>query len=294
MRALKSLCIFAVIFCFLFYGSKLLAQPKGAKAIFDSGEGPAAVSSVTKKPAETAVAKEKYVGIAYQIMLLAPDGSFKPVTKARTFRSGEKVKLIVRTNRSGYLTIMNIGPTGNTHILFDEYVEAFTFTEIPKNTNLVFAGTPGTEKLIIMLSDNPNPITNKQNITVEATPTPSTGGYAGGPQPPSPSTGSYGSTLPPPPPTGGDAGSPPPPSGYDIANALASAKSIKGAKDIVVEDNLNSSYTVISPKTGYKPVKSGMKDIVLESSAGVNYGVVPVSSVANGGILTLQINLKHK
>lgn len=258
MRALKSVVIFPVLLWLLISGWNLLAQPKGAKAIFESGEGPAVVSPVTKKPTEVAAAKEKYAGIAYQIMLVAPDGSFKPVTKARTFRSGEKVKLLVRTNRSGYLTIMNIGPTGNRHILFNGYVEAFTFTEVPKNTNLVFAGPPGTEKLIIMLSDNPNPILTEQQSAVEAT---------------SPSASAL---------------------DIDLVNSLESARKVKGAKDIVAEDNLKSLYAVVSPEAGYKPVKSGMKDIMLESSGGFIYSVVPESAIGNGRILTLQICLKHQ
>lgn len=274
MRGLKILLITLVCLSLSIIASQSIAGPKGAKAIFDSGEGPSKVSSVSQKPTstETVVAKEKYVGIAYQIMLLSPDGSFRPVSKARTFKSGERVKLIVRTNRPGYLTIMNIGPTGNTNVLFDEYVEAFTFTEIPKNTNLVFAGPAGTEKLLIMLSDSPNPMTNKQQMRVESTP------------PPSGQSSTYSGTTPPP------SSSP----GGELVASLESAKGMKGAKDIVAEDSMKSSYAVISPQTGYKPVKSGMKDIVLESSAGVNYGVVPVSAVANGGILTLQINLKHR
>lgn len=36
-----------------------------------------------------------------------------------------------------------------------------------------------------------------------------------------------------------------------------------------------------------------MKDIMLESSGGYNYGVVPVTAISNGGILTLEIKLKH-
>lgn len=274
MKVLEVAFTFLVSLSIMFYSLPSIAGPTGAKAIFDSGEGPSKVSSVTKKPTSTeeVVAKEKYVGVAYQIMLLSPDGSFKPVTKARTFKSGERVKLIVRTNRPGYLTIMNIGPTGNTNILFDEYVEAFAFTEIPKNTNLVFAGPAGTEKLLIMLSNSPNPITNKQT-TVQSFP------------PSQEQTSTYSGTTPPPSSS---------PGGGELVASLESAKSIKGAKDIVVEDSMNSSYAVISPQTGYKPVKSGMKDIVLESAAGVNYGVVPISAVDNGGILTLQVNLKHR
>ncbi len=270
MKTTKGLIFLCVCISFVLAYSFVNAEPKGAKAIFDSGEGPSKVSSVTKKPTsqEPVMSKEKYIGIAYQIMLLSPDGSFKPVSKTRTFYSGEKVKLIVRTNRPGYLIVMNIGPTGNTHVLFDEYVEAFSFIEIPKNTNLVFAGHPGTEKLLIMLSDSPNPMTNRGEITAGTTPPPS----------------STASTLPP----------PPPPPGGELIASVESAKSLRGAKDIVVEDEMQSSYAIISPQNGYKPVKSGMKDIVLESSNGVNYGVVPVSAVANGGILTLQINLKHR
>ncbi len=167
------------------------------------------------------------------------------------------------------MTIMNIGPTGNTNILFNDYVDAFTFHEIPKNTNLVFAGAPGTEKLLIMLSDNPIPTpSGGQGTTVQSTP-PSTGSQQG--------IASQG-TLPP----------------GELVASLEGAKNMKGAKDIVVEDRMQSKFAIVSPKNGYKPVESGAKDIVLESSSGVNYGVVPVSAVVNGGILTLQINLKHR
>jgi hypothetical protein len=72
------------------------------------------------------------------------------------------------------------------------------------------------------------------------------------------------------------------------------SKSIGGAKDIVMEDEMQSSYAVINPRDGYRPKKAGMKDIVLESSGGNNYGVVPVSAVSGGGILTLEVKLKHK
>ncbi len=85
---MKALKIFLIsLICLLFLFSLSYSQPKGAKAIFDSGEGPAVVSSVSKKStsSEPAVAKEKYVGIAYQLMLLSSDGSFKPVSKGEHF-----------------------------------------------------------------------------------------------------------------------------------------------------------------------------------------------------------------
>lgn len=70
--------------------------------------------------------------------------------------------------------------------------------------------------------------------------------------------------------------------------------SLEGAKDIVLEDDMKTSYAVISPKSGWKPHARGTKDIVLESTGGENYGVVPVSVMQEGGILTLDVKLKHR
>jgi len=269
-------------------------SPKGAKAIFDSGDG-ASVRMSSGGPAPSTPAEpEKYVGISYKLALLKPNGDFSIVPKTRTFRSGERIKMLVRTNRPGYLTIMNIGPTGNTTVLFNEYVEAKQLYEIPKSTALKFAGAPGTEKVMIMLSGSPNPIGGGQSTTVA-------GGPGTVPPPPSappaatpPYGGSMASAPPsmPPPPPGpvADAGSslPPPP-------PVMIASSMQGSKDIVVDQN-QTGYAVISPKAGWKPSAKGTKDIVLENDArdGSNYGVVPASAIDEGGILTLDLKLTHR
>lgn len=69
---------------------------------------------------------------------------------------------------------------------------------------------------------------------------------------------------------------------------------IEGAKDIVLEDDMKTRYTVISPRNGWKPNPRGTKDIVLESANGENYGVVPASVMQDGGILTLDVKLRHR
>ena len=146
------------------------AAPKGAKAIFDSGDGASVRMSSGGPAPSTPAAPEKYVGISYKLALLKPNGDFTIVPKTRTFKTGERMKLLVRTNRPGYMTIMNIGPTGNTTVLFNEYVEAKQLYEIPKSTALRFAGAPGTEKVMIMLSGSPNPIGGGQSTTVAGGP----------------------------------------------------------------------------------------------------------------------------
>jgi len=235
------------------------------------------------------------VGISYKLALLKPNGDFSIVPKTRTFRSGERIKMLVRTNRPGYLTIMNIGPTGNTTVLFNEYVEAKQLYEIPKATALKFAGAPGTEKVMIMLSGNPNPIVGGQSTTVA-------GGPGTVPQPPAAPP-----AMPPPPPSGQMSSAPPsmpPPPPGPVADAGSSlpppppvmvASSMQGSKDIVVDQN-QTGYAVISPKTGWKPSAKGTKDIILENDArdGSNYGVVPASAIDDGGILTLDLKLTHR
>jgi len=93
-------------------------------------------------------------------------------------------------------------------------------------------------------------------------------------------------------PASASAGLPPPPP--VMLEQIDGAKSLKGAKDLVVEDSMSSSYSMISPQDAWKPRQMGMKDVVLESEGGVQYGVVPVSAMARGGILTLEIKLRHQ
>ena len=268
--------------------------PTGAKAIFDSGEGSAVrMSSGPRTTAPAAVATapttEKYAGISYKLAIMKPNGDFTIVPKSHTFRTGDRAKLIVRTNKAGYLTILNIGSSGNTNVLFNEYVEARTLYEIPKNTNFRFVGAPGTEKVLIMLSANPNPFGAQQTVTAGGpgtVPPPQAGGAM--PPPPPPPSGALPPLPPPPSGATADAGSAlPPPPPMMLAN-------IEGAKDIVMEDKMKTGYSVVSSKSGWKPSAKGTKDIVVESANGENYGVVPVSTIDEGGILTLDIKLNHR
>jgi hypothetical protein len=256
----KIFIIFWVVIAIIifFVSSSISGEPKGAKAIFDSGEGPAKSPTIKTwvgsgtpvektQPSKMIAQKEPYVGISYKIALLQENGEFKIVPKSRIFKSGEKVKLLIRTNKSGYMTILNVGPTGNTNVLFNEYVEAYTNYEIPKTSAFKFVPPPGTEKLIIMLSNKPNLVAQ-----------------------------SYASAAP------------------EIISSMEYGRGAgaKGAKDIVV-DEMESSYGIISSKN-WKPLKMGAKDMIVESTEGSHYGVIPVSSIPEDGILTVIVKLTHR
>lgn len=282
----------------LFANLSFADAPRGAKAIFDSGEGssiamPSAPGASRSKPAPAARDEQRqYVGISYQVLQMMDNGEVRQVAKSRVFRNGDRVKLVVRTNRPGYLSVMNVGPTGSTHVLFNEYVEGFRPIEVPRNSNLRFVGAPGTERLFFMLSNDPNPLAaqyqpvSAQQQTVSAPPPPTA--YAPPPLPPASDTAPPPLPVLSPPPFAGDRSSPPP-----MVASIDGAKNMKGAKDLVAEDGMQSSYSVLSPGNGYQPKQAGMKDLVLESQDGVNYGVVPVSAISGGGILTLAVSLRH-
>ncbi|MCX8026933.1 MAG: DUF4384 domain-containing protein [Thermodesulfovibrionales bacterium] len=295
------------------------AQPKGAKALFDSGEGTKvgiATGKQTPTPSqEASVPKpEKYAGLKYEILLQKDDGTLQKVSKARVFNTGERIRIQVRTNQSGYLTIRNIGTSGNTNILFNEYVEARQLVEIPKTGAIRFVGAPGTEILEIMLSADPIYPTDSTRVIASNTqqlPPPTTSTSASAPPPPpppsAPSSSTYGSSaplppasdpsMPPPPPTSGssDIANLPPPPPQALAYNYDGSKSTRprGSKDLVLVDNMDSKVTVVDRRT-WKPSQTGAKDLVIESSGGSNYGVVPVSALQGGGVLVTEIKLKHR
>ncbi len=293
----------ALIFgsCLLATSLTALAAPKGAKAIFDSGGGGGTIGMSVNAarpatPVENAEpVSQKYVGISYQI-----------VSKSRTFRSGERVRILASTNRPGYLTVANIGSSGRMTVLFSEYVDAYRMTQIPQNSNLRFDSNPGTENVLIMLSNEPNPIAGPSNRVVSAPPAPAYPTQVSTPAPapayPAPVSAPY---VPPPPMPGTDTAAapaypplPPEQASASLVASLDGAKSLKakGSKDLMVEDSMDNSYTVMSPRQGgYKAVSGGAKDLIMESTPeGSNYGMVPVSAVSGGGILTLEIKLKHR
>jgi hypothetical protein len=251
--------------------------PKGAKAIFDSGEGPASGAAVVETPAPAAAKKpaaapaaaaapQKYVGISYELLLLTDDGQIRKVPNHRVFKTGERLIMRVMTNRPGYLKIYNIGPSGNVNVLAEEIVDAYTMTQVPRSSAMRFVGAPGEETILIMLGDP------------QAPSGPGPGGIgtasAGGGQP---------MTLP-----GGEPG----PAAL-VASNIDGAKSAKGAKDLVAEDSMKSAFAVVSPQSQWQPVRAGTKDLVLESADGTNYGVVPAAAVSGGGVLSLMVKLRH-
>jgi len=154
------------IFFFFLVSISSAAEEKGAKAIFHSGEGPVihttkTVSPTGKVPERKKPEVETYMGITYWIDLVKSTGERSRVTTDRNFKSGERIKLNLQTNRDGYLYVINIGTTGTSRILFphrtdiDNFVKAKKPVGIPLETFMRFDETPGEETVLVMLSPKP-------------------------------------------------------------------------------------------------------------------------------------------
>ncbi|MEO5360852.1 MAG: DUF4384 domain-containing protein [Nitrospirota bacterium] len=154
-----------VLFCAAMTGYAFSSSVTGAKSIFfnestsiqisvDSQKGPVDTRDKKQKPVTTTNDK-KFMGISYQIVMLSPDKMPEVVKESRTFRNGDRIKLLLKSNKSGYLSIYNIGTSGNSHMLFGGQVNAFADYEIPAKGNLLLTGPPGVETLLVMLSNSP-------------------------------------------------------------------------------------------------------------------------------------------
>lgn len=128
---------------------------EGAKVIFLTGDGPSKKKTHSGKSRRKQ--KEKYMGIAYWIEMLTPDGKRILTTKNRVFKAGDRIKLNVQSNREGFLYIVNIGTTGTNRLLFPRshehnLIENKRVYSVPYDAYMQFDNNPGEEILMILLS----------------------------------------------------------------------------------------------------------------------------------------------
>jgi hypothetical protein len=236
----------------------IAAEVTGAKALFfsESGATISASKASPEKPKTMAKSstREKYTGIAYQLAQLFPDGQFQVVPKSHTFESGDRVKFLVRTNQPGYLTVLNVGTSGMTHVLYNNYVQAMSVIEVPQGSNLQFVGPAGAEKVIMMLSSSPNPL----------------GSPGGGPnQGPALIEAKRGSNT---------------YASLEGSKDLVLEDNLKTKYAVISPKN---NYRPVA--TGTKDMV-----LETDKGNGYNYGVVPAAAVSGGGILTLETTLRHR
>lgn len=246
-----------------------IANSRGAKSLFsgDNGveEGSDNLGSETKttiapkKPVYKSKSNNKsdYSGLSYWIERQSDEG-MQRVTTSSTFTSGNRVRLHVQSNRSGYLYVVNQGTSGHSDFLFPasindgEYIDANRTYTIPAHGGYIrFDDQPGQEIVWIFLSQNPlSPNVPTKGPTISNNSPMKTASYN-------------------------------PCGGKDLLiEAPASLQSScgVGSKDLVVEDDANPQASLTSA-TPLMPAE---------------YVVSPTELMNKGQILSLRVVLRHE
>jgi hypothetical protein len=155
-------------------GSANQAQQKvRARDLFLAGktETPAAtpeqkVSAKSDKTITNTKLAGTPLGLRYSILKKSGNGEFVEVDPDTNFKSGDKIRLTVEANDTGYLYIVTRGSSGKWSLLFpnkeilggNNVVEKGNRYEIPiGTTSFEFDDTPGVEKLFFLLSRQQEP-----------------------------------------------------------------------------------------------------------------------------------------
>jgi len=111
----------------------------------------------------TSTASALPLALRYSILKYGGDDEAVEVDPDMVFRSGDRIRLRVQVNDTGYLYIVTQGSSGNWRVLFPsaEYddgnnrVARGRSYDIPKRTRFVFDEQPGEEKLFLVLTRTP-------------------------------------------------------------------------------------------------------------------------------------------
>jgi hypothetical protein len=103
------------------------------------------------------------LALRYSILKYGADDEGIEVDPDMVFRSGDRIRLRIQVNDTGYLYIVTQGSSGNWRVLFpsaehddgSNKVTRGRSYDIPKRTRFVFDEQPGTEKLFLVLTRTP-------------------------------------------------------------------------------------------------------------------------------------------
>jgi hypothetical protein len=143
------------------------------KAAADSlpASPPALAQGPGTKDLVVAGAAAPAMGVKYWVELIDTKGVRRQVTTEHVFRAGDRIKLHMSSNRDGYLTLVNLGSTGRTTVLFptggaNNFVKAGADYAVPPSGYLRFDNNPGQETLILTFSPEAGTPTAQAALTM--------------------------------------------------------------------------------------------------------------------------------
>ncbi len=112
------------------------------------------------------------LGMGYTLFMRELNGEAVRVDPSRSFRTGERVRILLETNSDGYLYIFNTTDNGDPVMIYPDvrldgggnYIEAHVPIEVPSSEEtderfrwFTFDNKPGTERLYVVFSREPLP-----------------------------------------------------------------------------------------------------------------------------------------
>jgi hypothetical protein len=145
----------------------------GAKDLFFGADNPAIVeatgirpvaaaatdSPVKPSPAKPSPAKPATrPGLRVWLSEASDASGTRKLSPQTAFRTGDRFKLWLQSNRDGYIYLVNVGTSGTTHLMYprpgqDNHVTRFK--DLSMASPLVFTEPAGTEQLVVVLSATP-------------------------------------------------------------------------------------------------------------------------------------------
>lgn len=131
------------------------------------GTAAPAAAARTNPPAPPA-AKPTHPGLRVWLTDANDATGSKRLSPQQTFRTGDRVRLSLQSNRDGYLYVLNVGTSGETRLLYprpgaDNRVQRFK--DFSFSSPLVFSEPSGTEQLVVVLSSAP---TQEVSVTMHS------------------------------------------------------------------------------------------------------------------------------
>ena len=106
-----------------------------------------------------------YIGLSAAVYQLDEKGRQKLVSFDKKFKSGDRIRVQVTSNKSGYLTVTAIDPKGNVSPIGEQKVTGDAPIFVPSHGSIKFDGQTGEEQIVFTLSLNPTP--KKDSISSE-------------------------------------------------------------------------------------------------------------------------------
>jgi hypothetical protein len=109
--------------------------------------------------------KISYIGLSAAVYQLNSANQFEMVSPTKVFKTGDRVRVLVTSNKAGYITSTAINPQGEVSIIGEQKVEADQTVTVPQKGSIKFDGKTGVEELLFTLSAKSGVGRNLMNAT---------------------------------------------------------------------------------------------------------------------------------